>query len=259
MLRNLLLATAAVIATAAVAAPATAAPATPAAAWGGFYAGVNAGFGGDKFVYPANATYTNGMSVTTLNAQGSQTSSGFLGGAQIGYNLPVSNSWIVGLEADIDASGIEGQTHLSGGGFNTSGSLGAAGDITSKLNYLGTVRVRVGYPMFDSRFMPFVTGGLAYGEAKTSADVGYTSSGGASGSVGVSRTSTRTGWTAGVGADYALTDNMSFRAEYLYADLGKSTLYAGSFGVGGGTVAGSLGLKTTANIVRVGMDWRFGG
>ena len=38
---------------------------------------------------------------------------------------------------------------------------------------------------------------------------------------------TLVGWTAGGGVEYALTKHLSFKTEYLYVDLGKSTLYDG--------------------------------
>jgi outer membrane immunogenic protein len=255
MKRALLAASA--LAACAFAAPAFAAPAnTP--NWGGFYAGVNAGFGGDKFDYPASGSYAYSDTTVTGAGQASQTSSGFLGGGQLGYNYQAPAGWVVGAEADIDGTGIKGETALSGSLAGAYAGTGSA-SIKSNLDYLGTVRVRVGYPIADGRFMPYATGGVAFGQVKSSASVDIKSDSSTLFAFDASRTSTRTGWTAGVGADYAITDRVSFRAEYLYVDLGTNNLLKGQYDVGDGTLSAALGLKSTANIVRVAVNYRFGG
>jgi outer membrane immunogenic protein len=236
----------------ALAACAVPAFAAPAGSWAGFYAGINGGYGGDKFVYPVNGVYTPGEGTpTSLDASASQTSSGFLGGGQIGYNFQ-TGGFVWGAEADIDAADIKGETSLSGVAGGSVAGTGAA-DITSKLNYLGTVRGRLGMPIADGRFAPYVAGGLAYGQVESSLSANLTGVGSFAGS----RTVDRTGWTVGVGTDYAITDKISFRAEYMYVDLGTDNLLSGTIPVGGGDVTGTVGVKTTANIVRVGVNYRF--
>jgi len=102
--------------------------------------------------------------------------------------------------------------------------------VSSKLDYFGTVRARLGYA-FD-RVLPYVTGGLAWGNNKITAN-------------GVSQSNTSTGWTAGAGVEYALTNNWTARAEYLYMDLGKSGFQA----------VGDAGL--TASTARLGVNYKF--
>jgi len=91
------------------------------------------------------------------------------------------------------------------------------------VDYFGTIRARLGYA-FD-RFLPYITGGLAYGK------FGYSETFRSTyvdwvgipwdGSYSSSKSTTKWGWTIGAGAEYALTDNWSIRAEYLYVHLGK--------------------------------------
>jgi outer membrane immunogenic protein len=82
------------------------------------------------------------------------------------------------------------------------------------------VRGRAGVA-FD-RFLPYVTGGVAFGGFRmTEFDDGDFDSAGRA---------TLTGWTAGVGAEYALTNNWTVRGEYRYTDFGSksfSTTYDG--------------------------------
>jgi len=256
MLRRILFASA----IAACAALPSIASAAPAANWSGFYVGVNGGYGGDKFKYNADGAFTDNSgevpTVTDFSGEASQTSGGFIGGAQIGYNFQAGEGWVIGAEADIDASNIKGETSISGSSLgDLTGSASAA--IRSKLDYLGTVRARVGMPIGDGRFMPYVTGGLAYGRVKSAATLGI--DGGSSlDSFTESVSKTRTGWTLGAGAEYAITDNVSFKTEYLYVDLGRHTLLDDSFDIGGDVLGARLGLKTTANIVRAGVNIRFG-
>ncbi len=62
------------------------------------------------------------------------------------------------------------------------------------------------------RFMPYLAGGVAFGQVKNSIrlnDDRWDSS------------RTLTGWTIGGGVDYAATDNIVLRLEYRYTDFGR--------------------------------------
>ena len=128
--------------------------------------------------------------------------------------------------------------------------LTANGEAGSHINYIGTVRGRVGYAVGD-RFLPYITGGLAYGSVSSYGAIA--TAGVLPFGVGASQTNTRVGWTIGAGFEYAITNNFTFKTEYLYADLGRSTLFSG-------TVLGIpayVGERTTAHIVRAGINYKF--
>lgn len=249
------------IASALAIAVATPAMAADESGWAGPYVGVNVGYGGSKVEYPASAVIgIGGTPSTDITIEGvaHQTSSGVIGGGEIGYNFDLG-SVVLGVEADIAASGIKGETSLAGTASGPLAGAASAG-IVSSLNYLGTVRVRAGLPIADGRFMPYVTGGFAYGQVKTEA------SGEISGTLGstpvdlaggVVFKDDRTGWTPGAGADYAITDNIAFRAEYLYVDLGSTTLIDETYNALGIPIDVNLQMKTTANVMRVGLTYRF--
>lgn len=93
------------------------------------------------------------------------------------------------------------------------------------LKQFGTLRARVGYAV--DRFLPYVTGGVAYGKfghslgcdaARVSATRGCQNRVSA---FDTSDTSSDWGWTIGAGIDYAVTNNLVLKAQYLYADFGK--------------------------------------
>ena len=56
------------------------------------------------------------------------------------------------------------------------------------------------------------------------------------------------GWTAGVGAEYAVTNNVSVRAEYNYTDLGTD-----AFNTNIGTFDGGY----SGSDVKVGVNYKF--
>ncbi len=74
------------------------------------------------------------------------------------------------------------------------------------------MRGRVGYA-FD-RFLPYFTGGLAFGDVEARR-TGFAGS-----------KDTNAGWTVGVGIEGVIAGNWTAKVEYLYADLGDTTCSA---------------------------------
>lgn len=216
--------------------------------WTGPYVGVNIGYGGGDFKYPFSGT-TDAAGTNPVTGRARQSSAGVLGGGQLGYNLQMPNGVVLGLETDIDAADIGGNSSFSS--VTASGTNTSSG-VNSRINYLGTVRGRIGKPMFDGRFMPYVTGGFAYGGVRNSVNfngAGFTAN-----------TQTQTGWTAGAGAEYALNRHLSFKVEYLYVDLGSQTLAGpgNTFNAPGVPLFNAnLRENANANVVRAGLNYRF--
>lgn len=163
--------------------------------WTGFYVGAQAGYdwGRDKTreYFTANNQFT-GM-------QWSYPTRGFVGGGHVGYNHQLS-SLVVGVEGDFEGTGVKG-------GFV---DPGGSGDM--KIDWQGSVRGRLGVA-FD-RLMIYGTGGVAF------AKIGYVY-GNPVGPIFENTSSVHTGWTAGAGVAYALTDNISARVEYRHANYGS--------------------------------------
>ena len=228
----------------------------PAFTWTGFYAGVNAGY---AFRAEDNAATTGTPGFQALVPGGAAPGGlkvggdGFIGGAQIGYNYQI-NQFVVGLETDIQYIDNKGRSSftglpVAGTQLNTSAS--------SEVNYLGTLRARLGYTPVD-RLLIFATGGLAYGQVKSNASVlGVQNA--ALGWAG-EKSDTKYGWTVGAGAEYALTNNVTLKAEYLYYDLGKSNV-ATAANVAAATAVPNVAyvnrVETTGHIGRVGLNYKF--
>ncbi|MFI5012937.1 MAG: outer membrane protein [Hyphomicrobiales bacterium] len=242
----------------------------PAFTWTGFYVGVNAGYGwgnnNRNDSLPLGAIPVGGFFPTG----GGNNNGGFVGGGQLGYNYQfgVGQGVVIGAEADLDYADI-GRNRNSGVPYtfattpgttffpNTGGGNGGG--------YLGTVRARLGYA-FD-RFLVYGTGGLAYGDIGrrggngfavtqagfvnpfTGAVVGATTST----PLGTNGSSSRAGWTIGGGVEYAVWQNWSVKAEYLYYNLGNgknNTAFAPFFGT-------TRHNNQDGSIVRVGLNYKF--
>lgn len=166
----------------------------PAFRWSGFYAGLQAGYGWGGTDATSTTLTTNVQEAFSYNT------SGGVGGAHVGYNWQVNNI-VLGLETDLELSGIGG---------SSIGTLGG-GHITN-IDWLGSLRGRLGYAAGNTLF--YLTGGLAYG------GVSVDRSWGAATTPFVGASAWKTGWTAGAGIEHAFTPNLSLRLEYRYTDLG---------------------------------------
>ena len=217
--------------------PPVAAP-VPVYDWSGFYIGGNIGGAWDS------STSTNRALDGTFVSSGSGNNSGVIGGGQIGYNFMASPNFLLGLEADIEATSLKGSV----------ASIDGSNIHSSKLDDFGTARGRAGFTVDNWLF--YGTGGFAWSEGTESRTqvVGVTSVPPipAPGGTVESVSNTRTGWTAGAGVEWGLTQNWTARVEYLYLDLGNATSV---FPLSNRQETSSL----TMNVARFGVNYKFGG
>jgi outer membrane immunogenic protein len=227
--------------------------------WTGFYIGGNVGYSWGRS--SDTSTLTNGAGVVLFTSGAGANMDGVIGGGQIGYNWQVQN-WVWGLEADIQGSGQKGsRAYLCPTGVCTPpfGVLavfpGPAVPVSldQKLEWFGTVRGRVGV-LATPQVLFYATGGLAYGEVKNTATIGLVP-------VSFSNSDTRVGYTVGAGVEGVIGGNWTAKLEYLWVDLGRTS---GSFattlaGLGGGVLTSTYSSRITDNIVRVGVNYKFGG
>jgi outer membrane immunogenic protein len=251
--------------------------------WTGFYLGMNAGYEwgasnttntvtADLFGNPllGNGPAYGVASAALATFSLAPKNSGFIGGGQIGYNYQFANSWVVGLEADFDGIANDNSTTSR---FATAKVAGGPAEFLTetvtdsrRLNYLGTVRGRIGY-LLTPTLLIYGDGGLAYGGVQSSTGIVQAitaapfvpSPWGAFGGI----SSTRIGWTAGGGAEWMFLPNWSAKVEYLYYDLGsvtyglsplRSVNFAGTPFTTGASVSRT---HFNGNIVRVGLNYHF--
>jgi outer membrane immunogenic protein len=231
----------------------------PVFTWTGFYVGVNAGYGfGDmndtrSYNIPAGLVAPGNPGGTlTLNNFDGNDREGFVGGAQIGYNIQFG-AFVAGIEADLQYADLGGRNaEQLGGGTFTFAPGGINSVITNdvgNLEYFGTVRARLGVA-FD-RVLVYGTGGFAYGGT----DVGNNFS---NFRTGRNNDDTSFGYALGGGVEYAFTNNLTFKLEGLYVNLGDN----GRNAVASVPAPGVLVLEERKQdmdfgLVRVGVNYKF--
>lgn len=230
------------------------APIVPVFSWTGWYIGGNVGGSW------ADVPETFGIPLFALNIANKATSTSIIGGGQIGYNYQMDHV-VLGVEADLDWR--NNNNNFSCPVIAPTGCVAASASILSlrdQQNWLGTVRGRLGLA-FD-RVLVYGTGGLAYGNVQhTLNETQLTAPGGGFlAALIVTDNTTRTGWAAGAGIEYAISDQWSIGVEYLHVDLGSSTLNTPTPAVVINTVTFNPSSATfidRSDIVRARLDWRF--
>ncbi|MFI5409733.1 outer membrane protein [Kaistia sp. UC242_56] len=144
----------------------------------------------------------------------SDDNTGFLGGVQAGYNWQFDNI-VIGAQTDFAYTSAK----ISDGGFE------------NKLEWLGSTTARVGYA-FDN-LLVYGKGGVAYGSSKINIP-------------GADDSKWHTGWTAGVGAEYAFTQNITGLVEYNYVDLGSQDYFDNA-----------VSADITSNVIKAGLNYKF--
>jgi outer membrane immunogenic protein len=234
-----------------VKAPIAAPVMAPVYSWTGFYVGLNAGYSWGQ----TDIDYSTPFATVGFTHHPDS----FIGGGQIGYNW--QSGWVVyGLEADI---AYRHRNRSSAFFFGSTPTVGApfgsvAGDNTifsTEQNWLGTVRGRLGFTA-GSNWLIYGTGGLAYGEVKHSLIETLVAP-----NQGRFRTASESrigvGWTAGAGVEWGF-GNWSVGAEYLYVDLGSSTITQGATTNLVVFPADTTSFSDTSHIVRAKLNYRFG-
>jgi outer membrane immunogenic protein len=175
--------------------------------WTGFYVGAQGGYQWAEVSGVESALAGVFPAPYSFNVDG-----GLIGG-HIGYNYQTGNV-VLGVEGDanyaIDAKAIDRNVLDSGATLF---------DITGQQKWTANIRGRLGYA-FD-RFLPYIAGGVAFGDVTTTYAL-------AGGPPYLSKTSDRVGWTIGAGLEYAITDNILARVEYRYTDLGSKNFSSAS-------------------------------
>jgi outer membrane immunogenic protein len=210
-----------------VPAPAYAPPPPPAYTWSGCYVGANAGTlsGSSQHFDAAGNALTNSFDL-----------SGFIGGGQLGCNWQWG-AWVFGIEGDGSA------VNKSGQGFELARPTWIS---ETQERWFVTARGRLGltnFWWFGDKTLVYVTGGGAW--AKIDASEWNTVN---PILTGRQESTTRSGWTAGGGIEYALGYGWSVKSEFLYADFGTYNT---------SSLDRSRQVKVKDYIWRAGMNYKF--
>jgi outer membrane immunogenic protein len=225
----------------------------PGFVWTGVYVGGNVGLSyGERQGQFGSDTVVSELGGWVRPKDDFQT---FIGGAQAGYNWQ-TGLLVFGVEGDIsyldDVKALTMPRTVEGPTYTANGTV----TVLNSLEWLGTVRGRLG--VAADRFFVYGTGGLAFGDVKNSATVeGTVTTGGVVTPlepISGNGDETRTGWTVGAGTEYAITNNLTGKFEYLYYNLGTSKYDVGA----PGEVADyHVRSDNTGNVVRAGLNFKW--
>ena len=197
--------------------------------WSGAYIGFQVGG-----AFAAKPSIGNDPITRSLLTNGREYS-GFTGGGHVGFDYQVGSVVFGGIGdinyVDLRAKAAGPFSLVQNGVATTYNVTGTAG-----LEIDGTVRARLGFAGLDMPILPYVTGGLALGNGFGSFRlVGTDPATGAALSQNLRDSRTNLGYAVGGGFDYAFTDNIRARIEYLYTDLSQARYFPK---VSGGVDAG---------------------
>lgn len=203
-------------------------PPQPVYSWTGIYLGVNGAYGFGQFT--PMSLFSSDFSAFNYNADG------VLGGLTAGAQIQAGRT-VLGLEADIDWANITGS---SSGTINFNGAPIGTATLSSALSSVSTARARVGYALDNWLF--FGTGGLAVTNEKSNltGPIGFVCGTGAFNSPPCSSLAElHLGLSAGAGVEYGITQNLSAKGEWIWVGAGA-------------------GNTLKENMLRLGLNWRFG-
>ena len=191
--------------------------------WTGCYVGGHVGglWAGKEFVDAAPAE------------SGDHDVNGWLGGVQAGCDYQFAGGWVIGIQSDYAWTRAEA-SHVS--------LLDPSLTIQTRIESLASVTGRLGYAW--DRFLGYVKGGAAWERDNFNVFNNVTLA-----TLAVS--GDRRGWTVGVGGEYAFTDYLAGFVEYNYYDFGSRDITFSNGGI--------LDINATKNVVKAGLNFRFGG
>ncbi|QXX76343.1 outer membrane protein [Methylovirgula sp. HY1] len=191
-------------------------PGPPLFTWSGFYAGANAGVNFGRFSENGGPYFGSAV--------------GGLYGLTAGYNYQ-SGPLVAGVEADLDFGSVNGSS-------NPYTNVWGSGNITGD----GSLRGRFGYAF--NRALIYVTAGYTGASMKGSVN----DLAGAP-SIYASQSAYLNGFVLGTGLEFAITDRISIKGEYLFSDYGSTGYFAGT--------RDSMIAGTRFSTLRAGINYHF--
>jgi opacity protein-like surface antigen len=182
-------------------------PLMPVPMWNGLYVGGHIG-----------GVTTSETATDIFGFSASPDPSGFLGGAQVGYNYQVAPNWLIGIEGE----------------FSGTSASGTSVGFQSDHRWYSTLDARWGYVM--GSWLLYAKGGGAWMNADYSVP-------------GESVNVTRGGWNIGAGAEFMLAPQWSAKAEYTFLDFGNDTV--------GFPFTGPVAVDTRVHEFKFGVNYHF--
>ena len=219
----------------------------PAFDWTGLHLGVVGGYAVDG--NDARYSYNNipsPQAIPLLPKKADLTSNGANVGGVVGYDRQM-NGVVLGLEGDMSWMNLDDHdTSIVAHVPSTVPHLTFKTD--DQMDWLSTIRGRIGIPF--EHVLVYGTGGLAIADTSMNTSVVIRREGTLAGAT----VDTKVGWTAGGGAELAIADHLTLKAEALYFDLGDVSVSATNPQT---TISIDAEKKITGVVARGGIGYKF--
>ena len=227
--------------------PVRKAPAMPIAGcaqFGGGYIGVQGGSVTHDTGFTDRDNWADQFSIDIALGHVERSKTGGAIGALAGYNLQ-RGCTVFGIEADWSWTSAGSKRTYTGNGDPTELAI----NLDDKVRWFGTLRTRTGVVV--DNLLLYATGGLALAKTRNSWQAVDEST--------LTETftdsATRWGWTAGVGTEWALSNNLSIKSEALYVRLSERSVSGFSPSA---DRAFNFDHQDSLWVARVGLNYRWG-
>ncbi len=166
--------------------------------WTGFYLGAHAGY----IAANANANAVDTAAITATYGRMPKPEGGFAG-LHAGYNFQLPSKVVLGVEASVDALGIDGLKDTLG--------IAPRSSLKVTTDWVFGMVGRLGYAI--DRWLPYVFAGGAWAHDKENGFNPFIGP--------FALANSHAGWTAGAGIEYAFAGRWSARLQYRYVDVDR--------------------------------------
>jgi outer membrane immunogenic protein len=234
-------------------------PAVAAANWTGAYVGL--GLGGRMLDADWRTTeiFAPGGGLIPFfftDPDSSLSSTAFRVSGYAGYNWQINPTWLLGVEADLGWADNKDKelSRIPGLGFLGAGT-GSFAEVSGSWD--ASVRLRGGMLLTPST-LGYLTGGVAFQHLEATATCPFTDGWVCNpvfGTQSFSSSTTRTGWTLGVGVEAMLSEHWLARVEYRYSDFDDFSFVAMP-PESNSRWGANARLSTTTQMLTAGLAWK---
>jgi len=221
----------------------------PVFTWTGFYVGGNGGWGWGRSqsteLAPGSLAFPTGTVFDEIH------SSGWLAGAQVGFNYQTAYNLVVGVEGEWDWTNISGtETTVS----TAPRRVGFSSTTTGRIKDLADLTGRIGWAAGPWLF--YGKGGVALDQ--TSSTGVFLSPTGALVDTRTTGTIDRSGWVVGAGFEWAFAPAWSAKIEYEHFDFGSTPIGVSHITTATGAFTQTFVSSTEkVDVVKGGINYRF--
>ncbi len=227
--------------------------------WSGFHLGISGGYLNSNASSELDSVEGLLLEADVVNGALPESVSGSSGGAMFGVQAGYGQQFgrfVLGIEGDVAWTNADGTTEFRAIDPGTPYAPIFAGQETvtnfqTDLNNLATARLRAG--VTADRALFYVTGGLAAGHVENEFQIAVPGLGQAFGPWAES--GMLWGYTAGVGVEYAVTDDVTAKLEYLYYDLSDRKVRATDAAFPGQQI--TYRFLNNGGLIRAGLNFQF--